>query len=175
MASGEGSVGLVGSSECTFGDAASEGTVRGKARLVHKSAAEAAAGADSYISKALGLFKGLIYVRYNDHVVFNRGMALAMAPVIREATGWLIYECPEYITLTFDRDGGPPNMKGDPKATGLALIRSDILEFQRLDELLALQRNLEHNLNSQGALKTNRVCVSRQRNEKLTRKEGTNC
>lgn len=79
--------------------------------------------------------KGLIFVRYLDHVSFNRASASTMAPQIREAVGWLVYECDQYLTLTWDRDAGPPTLKGgDLKASGLVLLKSDILELKKLDQ-----------------------------------------
>jgi hypothetical protein len=35
-------------------------------------------------------FKGLIFVRYYDHVLYNRTSALAMKPQVRETEGWLV-------------------------------------------------------------------------------------
>ena len=95
-------------------------------------------------------FKGLIFVRYLDHVVFNRVSALAMKPQVRETVGWLVYECDYYITLTWDRDAEPPTLKGgDPKASGLVLLKSDMLEFKKLEaQALPLQKNSYWHLNS---------------------------
>ncbi len=75
----------------------------------------------------------LILVRYADHVLYNRSSAAAMKPQIREAVGWLIYECDDYVTIAWDRDADPPTLKGsNSKASGLVLLRNDILEFERL-------------------------------------------
>ena len=79
-------------------------------------------------------FKGLIFVKYLDHVVFNRAVALDVQPQIREAVGWLIYECEQYVTIKYDRDAGSPTLKGgDAKASGLVLLKSAILEMKRID------------------------------------------
>ena len=98
-------------------------------------------------------FKGLIFVRYLDHVIFSRTSALVMKPQIREAVGWLVYECNYYVTLTWDRDSEPPTLKGgDPKASGLVLLKSDMLEFKRLEVCgLPLQNNCYCHLNSASA------------------------
>ena len=95
-------------------------------------------------------FNGLIFVRYLDHVVFNRVSALAMKPQVREAVGWLVYECDYYVTLTWDRDAEPPTLKGgDPKASGLVLIKSDITELKKLEaKVPPLQNNCYCHLNS---------------------------
>jgi hypothetical protein len=96
---------------------------------------------------------GLIFVRYLDHVAFNRNLAFAMKPQVREAVGWLIYECEQYVTLTWDRDAEPPTLKGgDPKASGLVLLKSDILEFKKLEVGgLPLQKTSYWRLNSTSA------------------------
>ena len=75
----------------------------------------------------------LVFIRYVDHVLYNRSSALAMQPQTREAIGWLIYECDSYITLCWDKDAGPPTLHGgDPKASGLVLLKSDIIALERL-------------------------------------------
>ena len=98
-------------------------------------------------------FKGLIFVRYLDHVIFNRSSALAMKPQVREAIGWLVYECEYYVTLAWDRDAQPPTLKGgDPKASGLVLLKTDIQELKRLEvQALPLQNNCYCHLNSAAA------------------------
>lgn len=54
-----------------------------------------------------------------------------MSPQVREAVGWLVYNCDQYLTITWDRDAKPPTLKGgDPKASGLVLLKSDILELK---------------------------------------------
>lgn len=79
-------------------------------------------------------FKGLIFVRYLDHVLYNRNFAINMKPQVREAVGWLIYECDQYLTLSWDRDAEAPTLHGgDPKASGMVLLKSDILEMKRID------------------------------------------
>ena len=75
-----------------------------------------------------------------------------MKPQVREAVGWLVYECEYYITITWDRDADPPTLKGgDPKASGLVLLKSDILKLEKLDNCLKtlLKENLKWHLNSQ--------------------------
>jgi hypothetical protein len=91
----------------------------------------------------------LIFVRYRDHVLFNRSSALIMQPQIREAVGWLIYDCDLYIIVVWDKDAQPPTLHGgDPKASGLVLLKSDILELQTLKICpLPLQKNSNWSLN----------------------------
>jgi hypothetical protein len=53
-----------------------------------------------------------------------------MQPQVREAVGWLVYEAENYIIISYDRDAGPPTLHGgDPKASGLVLLNSDILRM----------------------------------------------
>jgi hypothetical protein len=90
-------------------------------------------------------FKEVIFVRYLDHVLYNRSSALVMKPQVRKAIGWLIYECEQYITLTWDSDDDPPTLHGgDPKASGLVLLKSDIIELKKTP----LQKISEWQLNS---------------------------
>ena len=72
-----------------------------------------------------------VYVRYRDHVLYHRGEPAVVKPQIRECIGWLVYSNEDYVTICWDRDAEPPTLKGgDPKASGLVLLRSDILELK---------------------------------------------
>jgi hypothetical protein len=91
----------------------------------------------------------LIFVRYRDHVLYNRCVAVMIQPQIREAVGWLVYDCELYIIVAWDRDAQPPSLHGgDPKASGLVLLKSDILNLQKLKICpLPLQNNSNWSLN----------------------------
>jgi hypothetical protein len=96
----------------------------------------------------------LVYVRYEDHVLYNRCSSCSLKPQMREAIGWLNYECEDYIILSWDRDAEPPTLKGgDPKTSGLVLLKSAIFELKRLEaHVLPLKESLECHLNSSSAL-----------------------
>jgi hypothetical protein len=86
-------------------------------------------------SDGLDEFAGLVYVQYVDHVVFHRAVAQEMLPQIRETVGWLVSETAVYVTLCYDRDTAPLTLKGgDPKASGLVLLKSAILTLKKLCE-----------------------------------------
>jgi hypothetical protein len=56
-----------------------------------------------------------------------------MQPQVREAVGWLVYECERHITISWDRDAEAPTLRGgDPKSSGLVILKSCILELKRL-------------------------------------------
>ena len=75
----------------------------------------------------------VIYVMYKDHVLYHRAQPESLKPQVRECVGWLVYDCAEYIILSWVRDAGPPTLKGgDPKASGLVVLRSNILEMKRV-------------------------------------------
>jgi hypothetical protein len=100
----------------------------------------------------------LIYVRYQDHVLYNRAVADFMQPQIRETVGWQVYDCEQYVILAWDRDAKPTTLKGgDPKASGLVLLKSDILEFYRMAICTQLIPNLKLNLKSQHAIQDSEV------------------
>lgn len=74
-----------------------------------------------------------VYIRYRDHVIYHRGSPEAMKPQTREAVGWLVHDRADYIVICWDRDAGPPTLKGgDPKASGLVVLRTDILELKHV-------------------------------------------
>lgn len=74
-----------------------------------------------------------VYVRYRDHVLYHRTNPGIVKPQIREAVGWLVYNCANYIVLCWDRSADPPTLKGgDPNASGLVIVHSDIIELQEL-------------------------------------------
>jgi hypothetical protein len=75
----------------------------------------------------------LVYIKYRDHVLYHRAQPESLKPQVRECVGWLVYDCAEYIILAWDRDAGPPTLRGgDPKASGLVVLCSDILEMKRI-------------------------------------------
>ncbi|MGD6809850.1 MAG: hypothetical protein ACQCN3_09150 [Candidatus Bathyarchaeia archaeon] len=89
----------------------------------------------------------LVFVRYVDHVLYNRASASVMRPQVRKAVGWLVYECEQYITIVWDSDDEAPKLRGgDPKASGLVLLKSDILKLVKVRPK-PLQNSFELNLN----------------------------
>jgi len=108
---------------------------------------------ENWVSKGSEGFEWLVFVRYLDHVLFNRASALVMQPQVREAVGWLVYESGAYVTIAWDFDVDPPTLRGgDPKASGMVLLKSDILELQKIPKSkLPLQKKSECHLNLQPA------------------------
>ena len=75
----------------------------------------------------------VVCVRYRDHVLYHRCDPLAMKPEVRMALGWLVYAAPDYIIISWDKSAIPPTLRGgDAKASGLVILRSDILEVKKL-------------------------------------------
>jgi hypothetical protein len=96
-------------------------------------------------------FEKVVFVRYLDHVMYNRSSALLMQPQTREAIGWLVYEAEGYIIISWDRDADPPTLRGgDPKASGLVLLKSDIVSYKKLSP--GQQRSSELNLKSKQSI-----------------------
>jgi hypothetical protein len=115
----------------------------------------------SAFDEAYQKLDSMIYVRYLDHVIFSRCEPLVMRPHTRETVGWLNYEGEDYIVLSWDRDAEPPTLKGgDPKASGLVLLKTAILEFEKLQvQVLPLQQKPECHLNSPSAIVENEYAL----------------
>jgi len=75
----------------------------------------------------------LVYVRYQDHVLFrdmNPGKASAFT---RECIGWLDYEDEECVRIVWERFAVPdPPSEAKPRATGLVILKKVILEMRRI-------------------------------------------
>jgi len=55
-------------------------------------------------------------------------------PCLRETVGWLVRESPEAVLILWDRCAEPhPQMREEPNASGLVLLRSDIVSIRRLE------------------------------------------
>ena len=77
-----------------------------------------------------------VYVKYLDHVLFKDvDPADFSTPLIRETLGWLASENDKAIQILWEREAersADPRIK--QKATGLVILRSDILEISNLGE-----------------------------------------
>ena len=75
----------------------------------------------------------LVFVRYQDHVLFRNVDPETAKPIVQEAWGQLQYEDPEYIRLVVARYQEPNNDgKATRKATGLVILKKTILEMHKL-------------------------------------------
>lgn len=115
----------------------------------------------------------LIYVRYRDHVLYSRSSAITMQPQTREAIGWLVYDSELYVILAWDRDAEPPTLHGgDAKASGLVVLKSDILILQELKIRPLIVRNFEFNLNCKPAKQENESAFRRPSERKTHSSKG---
>jgi len=73
----------------------------------------------------------LVYIRYRDHTLFRDVDPAFGCPVIRECVGWLSHENNEFIRLVFERYAVPQS-EGAQRETGLAVLKSTILEMRVL-------------------------------------------
>jgi len=74
----------------------------------------------------------LVYVKYVDHVLFRNADPNIFKPTVREAIGWIVKESDEALWICFDRTvDGLPYEKPD-RASGLVIIKSDILEMKKI-------------------------------------------
>ncbi len=75
----------------------------------------------------------LVHIRYKDHVLYHRMDPLILEPQVRECVGWLLRDERDFIVVAWDREAGPVSLnKGDAGASGLVILRSDILGLKSL-------------------------------------------
>ena len=93
-----------------------------------------------------------------------------MKPQVREAVGWLVYECDNYVTLIWDRDADPPTLKGgNPKASGIVVLRTEIMELKRLEPL---KNNCYCHLNSASANSSSEYALKPTERKTLKKQKG---
>jgi len=77
--------------------------------------------------------KDLVYVRYKDHLLFRNSDPNLYTPAEREAVGWIIKENDEAIWILWEKSVVDiPNQRIRIEESGLVLLKSDILEMNRL-------------------------------------------
>ena len=75
----------------------------------------------------------LVYVRYQDHVLFKDADAGQYRPWTRECIGWLDYEDQEFIRIVWERFAEPnPPDNARIRSTGLAILKKAIVEMRRI-------------------------------------------
>lgn len=75
----------------------------------------------------------LVYVRYLDHVLFRNSDASMFMPALRETVGWLHCETADAVWLLWERSVEPlPHERCPAEESGLVLLKSDIVQIQRL-------------------------------------------
>jgi hypothetical protein len=76
----------------------------------------------------------LVYVRYLDHSWFRNADPGTVAPIVQEAWGRLDQDEPSHITVLAASYQDPVLKHGKARrVTGLAIVRSTILELRTLD------------------------------------------
>jgi hypothetical protein len=82
----------------------------------------------------------VVYIKYLDHVLFKDVDPLRYArPFVREAVGWLDHEDGESVRLVWERFAEPdPGGKARQKATGLVILKSNILERKCLNNKICI-------------------------------------
>lgn len=76
----------------------------------------------------------VVVVRYYDAVVFRDLMQSSeVAPIAREAIGWLDFENENYIRLVWERHAeAMVNEELKTRITGLAIRKGDIIKMKRI-------------------------------------------
>ena len=82
----------------------------------------------------------LLYVRYNDHVIYKNIIQPAPKAIERETVGWLAHENQDIILVEHDRTIKRNDISSG-KSNGIIILRSCILEIK------PLQKNSKWKLN----------------------------
>lgn len=84
------------------------------------------------MSRALKL-GSLVYVRYQDHVLFKDSDSTFYLPWTRETVGWLDYKGPNSVRIIWERFSEPqPDGNSRLRSTGLAIFKEAILEMRKI-------------------------------------------
>ena len=76
----------------------------------------------------------LLYVKYQDHILFrNVNPGFFKEPCIREAIGWIIKENDEALWICFDKPVKKLLHKKMDPASGLLILKSNILEKREIE------------------------------------------
>ena len=72
----------------------------------------------------------LLYVKYEDHVLFKNCNPIEMDSTTREVVGWLTFETNDKICICYDKPVDPlPNEK---RESGFVILKNDIIEVREL-------------------------------------------
>ena len=75
----------------------------------------------------------LVFIRYDDHVLFKDADASQYRPWTRETVGWLDYADKEFVRIVWERYPEPNSPEETRlRSTGLAIDIRTILEMRRL-------------------------------------------
>jgi hypothetical protein len=88
----------------------------------------------STVSEGKTRLGDLVYVKYLDHSWFRNADPDTVGPIIQEAWGRLDRDEPDHITVVAASYVDPTLKHGKARRiTGLAIVRSTILELRRVD------------------------------------------
>jgi hypothetical protein len=76
--------------------------------------------------------KPLVYVRYQDHILYRNMAPSNPKPIIRETIGWLAYEDNEVVWIVWDRAAAPSKLFELDPTSSLVILKKCILEMRRL-------------------------------------------
>jgi len=74
----------------------------------------------------------VVFIRYQDHVLFKDASASQYKPWTRETIGWLDYEDEEFVRIVWEQFHEPAPPLARVRSTGLSILRKDIIEIRRV-------------------------------------------
>ena len=76
--------------------------------------------------------RSIVYIRYKDHVLFQKAEPNLYRPVVREAIGWLVREDDEAIWILWDKSVMNVPHERKSAESGLVILKSDIIEMRNI-------------------------------------------
>lgn len=74
----------------------------------------------------------LVYIRYKDHTLYRDSNPSCCGPMLREAVGWLSFENTEFVRVAFERFAVPESEGAHQRETGIAVLKSAIIELRSI-------------------------------------------
>jgi len=80
----------------------------------------------------VGIDMNLVYIRYKDHVLFQKSEFNLYSPVVREAVGWLVKENDEAVWIIWDRSVKSFPNEGIEAESGLVVLKDNVIEMRKI-------------------------------------------
>ena len=100
--------------------------------------------------------KTLLYIKYEDHVLFKNSNSTKIVPSIRKVVGWLISETKNHITICYDMPLNP--QLNEKKESGFIILKNTIIEAYEVTRNNPFKQKNPINYGNKKPKKRNKQC-----------------